>query len=387
VFKSLVQRPARTLLFGGLAALAVLAPFLIDTAWIGIAVFALCAGIGAMALNLLVGTSGQLSLAQPFFLVVGAYAYVLFASPSVAGVASQSAGAKGFNLPTLVAALLAIVLAGVCGLMFSPISSRLSGIYLGVASLALVFLGQHVVQSATNVTGGFTGRDVPPLNVFGMRLVDTPTDPTFLGHAFGKLERLYLVCLIALVAVAWIVRNIVRGRPGLALQALRDNSVSASVMGVDVRRYKAMAFGVSGMIAGAAGVLLAQGFGHIVPDNWDFDLAILYLAMIVIGGMGSVGGSVMGAFFVTLLPFLLNRYADKIPGLITGTKTGGWATPGQLAAYIFGFFIVGLLLFEPGGLAAVFRRIGHGRRSRPNVAPSEPPTTSPNTDSLQLTNQ
>jgi branched-chain amino acid transport system permease protein len=344
-----------------LAVVAVLFPFVVDSAWIGISVLALCAAIGAIALNLLVGSTGQLSLAQPFFLVVGAYGYVFFASPSKEAVAGQSAGAIGMGLPTIVAAVLAVLLAGVFGLLFSPISSRLSGIYLGVASLALVYLGQHVVQSARNITGGFTGRDVPPLNLFGFKLADPPLRPTFLGHPFGKVERLYLVCLVLLAATAWLVRNILNSRPGRALQALRDNSVSASVMGVDVRRYKALAFMISGMIAGLAGVFLAQSIGRIVPDNWNFDLAISYLAMIVIGGLGSVGGAVMGAAFVTLLPFVLNRYADKIPGLITGTASDGFATPGQASAYLFGLAIIVLLLFEPGGLAALFHRLRRRR--------------------------
>jgi branched-chain amino acid transport system permease protein len=340
-----------------LVALAALLPFVAGRSWTSVCVLALTAAIGAIALNLLVGTTGQLSLAQPFFLVVGAYGYTLFASQPVKAIAGQSDGSLGFHLPPLVAAIVAVIIAGILGLAFSPISSRLRGIYLGVASLALVEIGQHFIKSAKNMTGGFTGRDVPPLNIFGFVAKDETPNPTFLGHALGKSERLYLIALLLLVGVAWFTNNIIHGRPGRALQALRDNQTSASVMGVDVRRYKAMAFMTSAMIAAVAGVLLSQFFGHLVPDNWDFDLAVSYLAMVVIGGLGSVTGSILGAIFVTFLPFVMNRYGEHIPGVITGSSTSGFATPGQVSALIFGGAIVLLLLFEPGGLAALFRRI------------------------------
>ena len=332
-------------------------PFLVGRAWTSVSVLALTAAIGAIALNLLVGTTGQLSLAQPFFLVVGAYGYTLFSSLPVKAIEGQSEGSLGFHLPPLLAAVVAVLIAGLLGLAFSPISSRLRGIYLGVASLALVEIGQHFIKSAKNMTGGFTGRDVPPLSVFGFAAKDQTPNPTFLGHVLGKSERLYLIVLVTLVLVAWFTSNVIHGRPGRALQALRDNQTSASVMGVDVRRYKAMAFMTSAMIAAVAGVLLSQFFGHLVPDNWDFDLAVSYLAMIVIGGLGSVGGSILGAIFVTFLPFVMNRYGEHIPGVITGSSTSGFATPGQVSALIFGSAIVLLLLFEPGGLAALLRRI------------------------------
>lgn len=340
-----------------LVAAATLLPFVVGRSWTSVCVLALTAAIGAISLNLLVGTTGQLSLAHPFFLVVGAYGYTLFASKPVAGIEGQSQGSLGFHLPPLLAAVVAVLIAGILGLLFSPISSRLRGIYLGVASLALVEIGQHFIKSAQNMTGGFTGRDVPPLSIFGFVAKDASPNPTFLGHAMGKSERLYLIALVMLVLVAWFTNNVIHGRPGRALQALRDNQTSASVMGVDVRRYKAMAFLTSAMIAAIAGVLLSQFFGHLVPDNWDFDLAVSYLAMIVIGGLGSVAGSILGAIFVTFLPFVMNRYADHIPGMITGSKPGGFATPGQLSALLFGGAIVLLLLFEPGGLAALFRRL------------------------------
>jgi branched-chain amino acid transport system permease protein len=340
-----------------LVAAAALLPFLAGRSWTSVCVLALTAAIGAIALNLLVGTTGQLSLAQPFFLVIGAYGYTLFSSQPVKGIEGQSQGSLGFHLPPLLAAVVAVLLAGVLGLAFSPISSRLRGIYLGVASLALVEIGQHFIKSAKNMTGGFTGRDVPPLDIFGFVAKDDAPNPTFLGHVVGKSERLYLIALVLLVGVAWFTNNVIHGRPGRALQALRDNQTSASVMGVDVRRYKAMAFMTSAMIAAIAGVLLSQFFGHLVPDNWDFDLAVSYLAMVVIGGLGSVGGSILGAVFVTFLPFILNRYGEHIPGVIAGSSTDGFASPGQLSALLFGGAIVVLLLFEPGGLAALFRRL------------------------------
>ncbi len=130
---------------------------------------------------------------------------------------------------------------------------------------------------------------------------------------FGAEERLWYLGL-ALLAVTWVTaRGVLRSRPGRALAALRDSETAAAVMGVAVARHRAAAFVLSSMYAGLAGVLLALAFRRVVPDHFGLVLSVDYLAMVVLGGLGSVGGATAGAVFVTALPLVLARYADVLP--------------------------------------------------------------------------
>jgi branched-chain amino acid transport system permease protein len=354
----------------GLLAAALVAPFYLDAFWVQVGVFAFAAMVAALGLNLLVGEAGQLSLAHSFFIAIGAYGYTLFASPP-----GEAGGEIGWDLPPLAAVALAVAAAGVAGLLFSPIAARVRGIYLGVASLGLVFLGQHILVNAESVTGGFNGRDVPPLTVAGFSFDDVPGETLHvLGVPFTRVEKLWYVGLVAVV-LAWLYyRNVRASRAGRAMHAVRDGETAAAVMGVDVTRFKGAAFLVSSMLAGLGGVLLALAFHHIVPETFGVLLAIEYLAMIVIGGIGSPGGTLAGALFVSSLPVVLQRYSDSLP-FVAESPTGGGVTAGVAARFCYGAAIVGLLLVEPGGLAALARRVrlrlaGPPRRSAPRPAPA-----------------
>jgi branched-chain amino acid transport system permease protein len=354
----------------GLLAAALVAPFYLDAFWVQVGVFAFAAMVAALGLNLLVGEAGQLSLAHSFFIAIGAYGYTLFASPP-----GEAGGEIGWDLPPLAAVALAVAAAGVAGLLFSPIAARVRGIYLGVASLGLVFLGQHILVNAESVTGGFNGRDVPPLTVAGFSFDDVPGETLHvLGVPFTRVEKLWYVGLVAVV-LAWLYyRNVRASRAGRAMHAVRDGETAAAVMGVDVTRFKGAAFLVSSMLAGLGGVLLALAFHHIVPETFGVLLAIEYLAMIVIGGIGSPGGTLAGALFVSSLPVVLQRYSDSLP-FVAESPTGGGVTAGVAARFCYGAAIVGLLLVEPGGLAALARRVhsrlaGRPRRSAVRPAPA-----------------
>jgi branched-chain amino acid transport system permease protein len=352
--------------FLGLLAAGLVAPFYLDAFWVQVGVFAFAAMVAALGLNLLVGEGGQLSLAHSFFIAVGAYGYTLFASPPRE---AGTTGPIGWGLPPLVAVALAVAAAGAAGLLFSPIAARLRGIYLGVASLGLVFFGQHVLVNAEAVTGGFNGRDVPPLTVAGFSFDDVPGETLHvLGVPFTRVEKLWYVGLVAAV-LAWLFyRNVRTSRVGRALHAVRDGETAASVMGVDVTRFKGVAFLVSSMLAGLGGVLLALAFRHLVPETFGVLLAIEYLAMIVIGGVGSPGGTLAGALFVSSLPVVLQRYSDSLP-FVTESPTGGGVTAGIAARFCYGAAIVVVLLVEPGGLAALARR-ARLRLARPTRRPA-----------------
>lgn len=336
-------RSVRTYLWLAGSVLLLLLPFYLDRFWLQAGLFAMAAAIGAIGINLLTGSTGQLSMGHAFFLAVGAYGYCV-----LAGESSTENGHElsGLGLPTWLAAILAVLLAGAAGGLFSPIAGRLRGAYLGIATLALIFIGQHVLFNAGSLTGGFNGRAVPPLSLFGFTFDDT--EVIVAAVPFQASEKLWYVALAALAFSAVFARGVLRGRPGRALNAIRDHRIAAGVMGVPVAKYRAGVFVLSSMYAGLAGVLLALVFQRTVPEYFGMVLSLEYLAMIVIGGLGSVAGAVVGAAFVTLLPQVLTHYSDSLP-LVSAPGTGG-LTPGEASRYLYGAAVVAVVLFLPGGL-------------------------------------
>ena len=346
------RRPA--LLRRGAPWLLVLAmlplPLYLDGSWLIIGILGMAAALGAIGLTVLTGTSGQLSLAHAFFLAVGAYGYAFLAGEPDEGLAHT-----GLGLPPLLAAVLAVLLAGLAGLAFSPVAARVKGLYLGIASLALVFIGEHVLRNAESLTGGFNGRSVPALSIGGFELTGREPELVVLGVPFGERERLWYVAIVALVVGVLLARRVVDGRPGRALRLMRDNAAAAASMGVEVRRHQASVFVFSSLFAGAAGVLSALAFQYIVPQYFTLLLSVTYLAMVVIGGLGSVAGAVAGGFFVTGLPLVLEKFSGSM-GFLAEPGSGGLDAT-MLARIVFGLAIVLVIILEPGGLAALGRRL------------------------------
>jgi branched-chain amino acid transport system permease protein len=365
-----------------LLVLLLLAPLYVDEFWLrtGFAVFG--AIVGAIGLNLLVGTTGQLSLAHAFFLAVGAISYVYVSGDSGGiGIVKLS----GLGLPPLLGMIVGVLVAGLAGLIFSPVAARLRGIYLGVASLGLVFIGQHVLNTWTSVTGGFNGRSAPNFSLFGFTFANDNPLLFIAGVPFREAERLWYLGLVLALAAYVFARNLLRSRPGRALQTLRDSEVAASVMGVNVQRYKGRVFLVSSMYAGLSGVLYALSIGSVAPESFGLEVSIQYLAMIVLGGLGSVGGAALGALFVSALPLVFQRYADALP-LVSSPGQGG-INAGEAARFLFGAAIVLIILFEPAGLAGLVGRFrrgnrgpgrdpGGGRATSPSAASTDPSTSS-----------
>ena len=328
---------------GGAVVVVVLAalPLYLESFWLQTALFAMAAVVAAIGLTLLVGIAGQLSLGHAFFVAIGAYGYAYLAG-------------RGRRLPPPLALVGAVGLAGIAGALFSPISGRVRGIYLGLASLGLVFLGQHILQNATGITGGYEGVAVEPFSLFGFSFSATDPEVSVFGVPYGPLERLWYLGLVLVAVAVWYGRNLVRSRPGRALATVRDSEVAAATMGVDVVRYKAAAFTVSSMYAGLGGVLYALAFGRIVPESFGLVLSIDFLVMIVIGGAGSVGGAAAGAVFVTALPLILNHYSGSLP-LLAEPGSGG-ISASEFSRYVYGAAIVAVLLFARDGLAGLVRR-------------------------------
>lgn len=334
------------------AALLLLLPLALSEFWLQSGIVAMAFAIAAIGLTILVGTTGQLSLGHAFFIAVGAYGYCYLAGgEDIPGLEPVS----GFELPPVLALVGAVGLAGLAGALFSPIAGRLRGIYLGLASLGLVFLGQHIMFNAEDVTGGFNGRDA---TVFELPGID-----------FDQLEKLWYLGLALLAFSGWVALNIVRSRPGRALETVRDSELAAATMGVDVRSYKAAAFCVSSMYAGLGGALIALVFGRIVPESFGFVLSVEFLVIVVLGGLGSVYGAVAAAAFVSLLPRVLDNYADALP-LVAEPGTGG-VGPTQMSRFLYGAAIVLVLLYAPRGLAGLRSRFERRRRP-PSPGPPAP---------------
>lgn len=344
-----------------LAAVLLWLPQYLEGFWLQTGLFAMSAAIGAIGLTLLVGVTGQLSLAHAFFIAIGAYGYCYLAGESGASGGAITAP-DGLGWPPLLAGLGAVLLAGAAGALFSPIAGRLKGIYLGLASIGLVFIGLHILQNATPITGGYSGRDATPFNVFGFHFADDqPDNFSVFGVPYGQLERLWYLGLILVVLAAWYARNLLRARPGRALEAIRDSEVAAAVMGVNVPLYRAAAFTVSSMYAGLAGVFLALAFGRVVPESFGFLYSIDFLVMIVLGGLGSIGGAVLGAVLVTALPLVFLHYADSLPLVATPGSDG--LQSGDAARFLYGAAVVAVLIYAPRGLAGLTLRF---RRREPN---------------------
>ncbi len=336
-------------------------PLYLSSFWLQTGLFAMVAVIAAIGLNLLVGTAGQLSLGHAFFLAVGAYGYTWLADDSHR---SGTTELSGIGLPPLLAFVAAVGLAGAAGAAFSPLSDRLRGMYLGVATLALVFFGHHAMLNAESYTGGFNGRTVPDMAILGLSLGDADDGLAVLGVPFGGLERLWYFGLVLVALAAVAARNLLRGRPGRALGALRDSEVAASVMGVPAARFRASAFTVSSMYAGAAGALLALATQRVVPDYFSLVLSMDMLAMIVIGGLGSVAGAAVGAVFVSVLPQLLAHYSGALPLVVSAGSTAPGLGSADAARFVYGAALVLTLVFAPGGLVGLSGTRAAGRLRR-----------------------
>lgn len=358
MFRSVLARPARTVTIIVLIVLGLVLPAVLSNFWTLLGALVFATGIGAIGLMLLFGRVGQLSLGHPFFLAIGAYVYILLASP--AGDPSR----WGIGLPGVLALVIAVAAATLAGVLLSPLSARLKGLSLGLATLALVFIAIWLLYSMESLTGGYNGRNAPPLEIGPFS--SAGSNIAVAGLRIGPNQFLWYVTLALLAVVAIFTVNLLKGRVGRAFTAVRDAEVHATALGVNVSRYRVIAFALSSAYAGLAGALLAIVIQRVVPDYWGLDLALSYLAMIVIGGLRSVTGAVLGAFIVTALPALLQSYGQAIPGV--GSAGGPGFGPSVIAQLVYGAIVIVILIFEPEGLVALFRRLIPRRRSRTRAA-------------------
>jgi len=322
---------------------ALVLPFVYDDETLRLLALGLAAAIGAIGLNLVTGYAGQVTLGHAFFLAVGAY--------TASALSGDPAGRTiGFGITNVLVWLLAAgLVAALLGVLVAPLAARLRGLYLAVVTLGLVFLGEHIFKEWQELTGGpGVGRPGPVPELFGNRLNEA-------GAIFTGEQKLYLLMLVLLVIFAVLARNLVRSKVGRAFSAIRDRDIAASVIGVNLTRYKALAFAVSSFYAGCAGALVYTVSGFVEPGSFNLLLSVQYIAMVLIGGAGTISGSIMGALFITLLPRVTRDLPAFLPFISTDASVP--LNVFQVETVLYGLLIIVFLLLEPRGLFGIWIRI------------------------------
>ncbi|MFV0535431.1 MAG: branched-chain amino acid ABC transporter permease [Cumulibacter sp.] len=325
----------------------------------------MAAAVGGFGLTMLLGQAGLLSLANAAFMLIGAISYTVFAAESDYMVNTDGVEELqhfGFGLPPIIALILAILVGGIVGALFAPISSRVKGIYLGLASISLVYIMFFVSKKLPALAGHASGRTVPDFNLFGFSVnpAEGVPDLFVMNVEIGRSERLWWLYAI-LMGIAYVLaRGAINGRIGRAWRAIRDNDAMATVMGVNVPRTRMMAFVISSSYAALAGVMSVWQLQLLTPDEsaeqGKFSLltSISYLALVVIGGMGSLLGAVIGAFIVFGMPPILNAMMQSGGAAAT---SGTAFSPTVIATFIYGALIVLIIMFEPRGFAGIGDRL------------------------------
>ena len=309
----------------GVLALGLLAfPFVASQYWLYLACLVAINVASATGLNILTGYTGQVSLGQAAFMGVGAYAVAVLE--------------KQLGTPVLLNLLGAGGAAMLVGLVVGIPSLRVKGLYLAIATIAASFILHFVFANWTRVTGGTAGLNVPPARIFGLAL-----DTEF---------RLYWLIMPLTVLMLAGAANLFRTRIGRAFVAIRDRDISAEVLGIPLLRYKLLSFGLSSFYAGVAGGLWAYFFRSVTPESFPLLMSIFFLAAIIVGGMGSILGGILGAAFMTLVPEVLKLMVGWLPN-----ASEAMVLLAPVRTIVFGALIVGFLIFEPHGLAEIWRRI------------------------------
>lgn len=308
----------------GAILLAAAAPFLVGNYILTILVSVLIAIVGAVGLNVLTGTSGLISLGQAGFLAVGAYTNAI--------LITDYGWSVWFTLP-----LSGIVTALVSLIVGIP-SLRLKGLYLAITTLAFSFIVNHIILYAETITHGPNGVFISGARMFGFDV--------------QKGKPLYYLTLTIALLIIFGVLNLSRTRIGRAWMAIRDHDIAARVMGIDLVRYKLLSFAVSSFIVGVAGALMSLQLQFVNIDVFALILSIEALTMIILGGLGSIAGAILGAIFVTLLPEALRLLFSLT---IDPQSTFYTNFVFEIRGIAYGVIIVLFLRFKPEGMFGVWR--------------------------------
>ncbi|MCJ7779572.1 MAG: branched-chain amino acid ABC transporter permease [Acidimicrobiia bacterium] len=363
--------------------------FLADNDWLKIlsriAIFA----IGALGLHILSGLAGQVSLGHAFFVGIGAYTAAV-----LGGEVGESTW--GFGLPIWIWLPAAGIVAAAIGALIAPTAVRVRGIYLAIVTLGLVFIGEWIFRSLPFITGGAqAGRKFPGFEFRIWKesppLLDFTTDSSWFGIEMTSEAKTYLLMLVFVVVAVVIAKNIQRTRIGRAFMSIRDRDIAAEVMGVADAKNKVLAFALSSGFAGITGAILGAFVGRLVPEGFSLFMSIQFVAILLIGGIGTVSGTLLGSAFVVLLPRIVQDFTSLLastaesgtgllswvagifvstglddPGIVStlpGTSPG--LNVGQFNLLLYGLLLIGFLIFEPLGLYGIWIRIRNYWKSWP----------------------
>ncbi len=322
--------------YGALLVLVLLAPFAVGPYLQSQIVFVFIYAIVGVGLLILAGFAGQVSLGHAAFLAIGAY---------TAGYMQR------LGVPFLVYLPLSVVLTGAVGALVGFPALRLSGIYLVIATIAFGFIIEEVAARWESVTNGNDGMRIKQIALFGFTLGRD-------GYAF------YYLCLGFLVVVLLLALNLLRSPTGRAFIAIRDSETAAQSIGVNLAVYKVVAFSISAAMTGLAGCLYAHKLSFISPEMFTLFLSLEFVIVILIGGVGSLHGAVLGSIFVVMVDPFLSYLKDDLPRTIGAlARSLGLANPGALQdtlsaiggaaglkGAIYGLIIIVFIVFEPYGL-------------------------------------
>ena len=282
--------------------------------------------IALLGLNILTGYNGQISLGHGAFYAIGAY---------VAAIMMDQ-----WAIPYWLTIPVAGIVCMVAGFLFGVPALRLEGLYLALATFSLALAVPQILKYFEHWTGGSQG------------LVLTKPDAPF-GLPLNPDQWLYYFTLAILLVLFWLGANLLRGRVGRAIVAIRDNHISAQAMGIDNALYKSLTFGVSAAYTGIAGALSAVAIAYVAPDSFNILLSITLLIGVVIGGLASISGAIYGAFFIQFVP----NWAQDI------SKAAPWA--------IFGLFLIAFIYVMPFGIAGGVRMLATRLTGRQGLKPGE----------------
>lgn len=270
--------------------------------------------VAMLGLNLLTGFNGQISLGHGAFMGMGAYGAAILVRD------------MGMSYPLVIVVMFAICF--VVGAIVGIPALRLPGSSLALITLAFALAFPQVLKKYGGLTGGVQGIGTDVDRQFNSPWPDSLTNDQFR----------YLFCAGVAIIMFWIGWNLARGRWGLAMMSVRDNPVSAASMGVNLARTKVATFGISAGYAGVGGVMQMIIFGYIGPDQWSVALSVSLLTGIVVGGLGTVAGAVLGALFVQFLPYYSNELSQSAPTVV------------------YGVIIILIMILAPGGILGLLRR-------------------------------
>ena len=307
-------------LFIGLLVIVFTAPLYLGNYWLGVSNLIGITIIAIIGLNILIGYCGQLSIGHAGFMAVGAYTTAILT------------GKLGF--PFLAGLICSGFSAGLIGLIFGLPSVRVKGFYLAITTIAAQFIIIWVINHWAPVTGGFVGMSVPTVSIGGF-VFKTET------------SQFYLIMVITAICV-FFAKNLARGRVGRAFIAVRDNDLAAEVMGINLLYYKLLAFFIGCFLAGIAGALFAHWAGFLNAENFTLTDSILYIGMVIIGGLGTTIGPILGVVLIRLLQqgimYISPVLESTFPALPAGFTSG-------IGPMVFGLVIILFLILEPRGLA------------------------------------